>query len=483
MAKEAKMIILIILSQFPNIRVNQDSGYYGTFGTGPTFGSGGRTSFAQGGKYYLVWMEDISGTDSDIMFSLSTDDGTTWVNPVRVDDAGPSDTSDQQYPSLYVQENGTIYVAYRDWGTGYASIRVARSTDGGASWVVHPVDSVVSNHNNPSVWARNDTVFLAWQDDRFGDFDILYSISTNGGVTWSSPLRVNDVASGLQREPSMGVHDNWVFVAWADFRNSGTSAWDIYFARSTDLGATWGTNQRLNDDATGEWQVQPSLDVRSYYPQPEIFVAWVDGRSLTPWHVYITRSTDNGSTWATNVKVDDLTSEPIGGATKPSVWANDWVTHVTWHDEREGTYHIYYDFDCNGGLSFDNDMRVDENAGDSKVAPTVTALDGSPLVAWSDNRRTGTLVYDVYAGSAYFCDDVRESLAGEAGPVLRWDMRALAQVSWPGKCFDAGIYDPAGRCLARGQFYERASFDLSREGPGVYLLRAGARTFKLVKPF
>ncbi|MGC8893465.1 MAG: sialidase family protein [candidate division WOR-3 bacterium] len=478
------MFLLIILSQFPNIRVNDGPGYYGTFGTGPTFGSGGRTSFAYGGKYYLAWMEDISGDDSDIMFSLSTDGGTTWATPTRVGDAGPSDTSDQQYPSIYVQGNGTIYIAYRDWSTGHASVKIARSTDQGASWVVHPVDDVVSNHNMPSVWARNDTVFLAWQDDRFGDFDILYSASTNGGASWSDPVRVNDVATGLQREPSIGVHENWVFVAWSDFRNSGTSAWDIYFARSSDFGATWQANQRLNDDATDEWQVQPSLDVRDGWGTSDgIYVVWVDGRSLSPWHVYITRSTDNGTTWTTNVKVDDLTNQPIGGATKPSVWANDWVTHVVWHDEREGTYNIYYDFDCNGGLNFGSDMRVDYGGGDSRVAPTVTALDGWPLVAWSDNRRTGTLVYDVYAGSAYFCDEVRESFVGETGPVLHWDMRAIAQISWSGRRFDAGIYDPVGRCLASGVFSDRALFDLSREAPGVYLLVAGRRTFKLLKAF
>jgi len=479
------VLLLLFLSQFPNIKVNQGPGYYGTLGTGPTFGSGGRTSFARPGLgYYLVWMENLSGEDSDIMFSASTDGGNTWSSPVRVDDAGPSDTSNQQYPSIYVQENGVIYVAYRDWGTGYASVKVARSTDRGATWAVHPVDAVSSNHNMPSVWARNDTVFLAWQDDRFGDFDILYSMSTDGGASWGAPVRVNDVTSGLQREPSLGVHGNMVFVAWSDFRNSATTAWDIYFSRSTDLGATWETNRKLNDDATGEWQVQPSLDVREGFgPNDGIYVAWVDGRDLTPWHVYITRSTDWGLTWATNVKVDDLTNQQIGGATKPSIWVNDWVTHVVWHDEREGNYHIYYDFDCFGGLSFGHDEQVDENAGDSKVSPSVAGLNGWAMVGWSDNRRTGSLVYDVYAGSAYFCDEVKESSAGEAGPLLRWDMRACAKITWPGKVFEAGVYDPAGRCLARGRFSESASFDLRGEGPGVYLLRAGKRTFKLVKAF
>ncbi|MEO0146375.1 MAG: hypothetical protein ABIM19_06045 [candidate division WOR-3 bacterium] len=476
------MLLLIILSQFPNIKVNQGPGYYGTLGTGPTFGSGGRTSFAFGGAYYLVWMEEMSGEDSDIMFSMSTNEGNTWSTPTRVDDAGPTDTSDQQYPSIYVQENGTIYVAYRDWGTGYASVKVARSTDNGANWQVHPVDAVVSNHNLPSVWARRDTVFLAWQDDRFGDFDILFSLSSDGGASWSSPVRVNDVATGLQREPTLGVHENWVFVAWSDFRNSGTTEWDIYFSRSSDFGASWETNQRLNDDGTSEWQIQPSLDVRELYGPTEIFVAWVDGRSMTPWHVYITRSTDYGASWAQNVKVDDLTSEPIGGATKPSVWAKDWVTHVTWHDEREGTYHIYYDFDCFGGLAFAEDIRVDWGSGDSKVAPTVAGLYGWPLVAWSDNRRTGTLVYDVYAGSAYFCDDVRELFTADY-PSFFWDGRRFLEVSWPGKEFSLSIYDPAGRALIKENLSERGRLDLAGLVPGVYLATAGRRTLRLVKVF
>jgi len=58
----------------------------------------------------------------------------------------------------------------------------------------------------------------------------------------------DDSSSNPQYYPAVATDGSGnVYAVWQDLRNGN---WDIYFAKSTDGGVTFGTNVRVDDDTT-----------------------------------------------------------------------------------------------------------------------------------------------------------------------------------------------------------------------------------------
>ena len=84
------------------------------------------------------------------------------------------------------------------------------------------------------------------------------SRSSDAGVNWGQPVRVNDDPSGVANDqfnqwlavdPSTGSVD----LSWNDTRNDPTHlSTDIFFAQSTDGGASFGPNVQVTTAPTNE---------------------------------------------------------------------------------------------------------------------------------------------------------------------------------------------------------------------------------------
>jgi hypothetical protein len=164
-----------------------------------------------------------------VKFMRSSDGGTTWSQPARVNDVEPAShwgccTFE---PRMSMAPNGRIDVAWYDY--------------------------------------RNDTAFNPMADvgsqDRFQD--VYYSYSLDGGITWAKNIRITD--RSIDR--NLGVHSsnyglagpigiastsNAAMVAWDDTRNSTpeTQSQDIYTGRARFVSSTlpiFSTGQRASD--------------------------------------------------------------------------------------------------------------------------------------------------------------------------------------------------------------------------------------------
>jgi hypothetical protein len=226
---------------------------------------------------YVAWDTTVIGhggpSSSGVQFSRSTDGGQTFSTPVVV-----SDTNGGQRFGIgadpFVGPDGRVYVAWHDITN---AILVRSSGDGGNTFgpittvapTQIPFDEAIPPQNTrgalvyPACGADRSTgpfrgrLYCSWMDNnRSGDTDIFLSTSTDKGATWSAPVTVNDDGGGsfqfnqwLAVDPANGAVD----LSWNDSRNDPTSAsTDVYFAQSTNGGASVSANVKVTSAPTNE---------------------------------------------------------------------------------------------------------------------------------------------------------------------------------------------------------------------------------------
>jgi putative cell wall-binding protein len=204
--------------------------------------------------------------DRRLVTAVSNDGAATWQAPV--DASAPGEQVREPAPAVFGSD-GTIYVAWRnrDNPPSPSNEIVAKSTDGGATWVRNVAGAVTGLGQGPDGGAQqlaidksSNALYLVYQEKTpFGDQDVWFQKSTDGASTWSKPLRVNDDPTGngvRQHLPHISVAPNGrIDVVWIDHRNGYPSpvapaprgGVDVYYANSTDGGATFSPNRRITD--------------------------------------------------------------------------------------------------------------------------------------------------------------------------------------------------------------------------------------------
>lgn len=201
---------------------------------------------------------------SNIMFSFSSDAGTSWSNALRInkisgDCVDSSNTTEGAVPC--VGPNGEIYVS---WSV-HDKLYFDKSLDGGATWLdddifagkqhggwVYDIEGIFRCNGLPitqcdiSNSPYKGTIYINYSDKTNGekDVDVFLVRSTDGGSTWSEAIRVNDdpVGNGKQQFMSWMSVDpitGSINIIYYDRRNYDDLSTDVYLARSTDGGTTF----------------------------------------------------------------------------------------------------------------------------------------------------------------------------------------------------------------------------------------------------
>jgi Neuraminidase (sialidase) len=286
------------------------------------------------GTWVTVWISSEefngAGTDSDIFFSRSTDNGVTWSASQLVDSQATSGNGYENHVSFMTDGNGTWVTVWRSTeefnGAGSdRDIFFSRSTDNGVTWSAsQPLNSSNDAEDNfPFVMTDGKGVWVAaWfsnenLDGAGTDYDIFFSRSTDNGVTWSASQLLNsdattdqgDFAARDWRPVLMTDREgNWV-AAWNYYDSSTTDA-DISYARSTDNGASWSDQTTLNSNAAEETGAGNDYRPKVLYCGEDMWIAawhsWedVNGTGNSDSDIFFSRSTDDGATWSASQAVN-----------------------------------------------------------------------------------------------------------------------------------------------------------------------------------
>ena len=138
------------------------------------------------------------------------------------------------------------------------------------------------------------------------DADVFFARSTNGGATWSAPAPLDAgaaVDTGEDTDPAIASDGAGIWVAvWSStepLAGSGIDA-DIVFARSADDGLTWSSPAPLDTGAAADLGVDDEPQIAS--DGAGNWIAMWTSEDVTPApypdeDIRVARSTDGGVTW------------------------------------------------------------------------------------------------------------------------------------------------------------------------------------------
>ena len=281
------------------------------------------------GNFYAVWESQTKNAEISIAWSTT---GKDFSAPLEV----VSTSTNGQDPALLVVSPGVVHAAWRghhptkkQYDPYFATASDLFNTKSFSKGV--PVQDDAAQDDQVAIAADSKGhLYYAWQSF---DGDIFAAKSTNGGKTWTKPLQVNDVTgkANVGKATFLVVTPNdRVVVMWSDKRKQKSGNENDVFSDSSADGLTWGKDVQVNDD-DARYQEDPSMAVGTGAKcKGAIYAVWQDFRNKKSYDVYAARSTDGGLTWGKNEAVaKDLQGDEMNPAITVDAGC---VIGVAWRD-------------------------------------------------------------------------------------------------------------------------------------------------------
>ncbi|UCD92441.1 MAG: hypothetical protein JSV43_00465 [Methanobacteriota archaeon] len=307
------------------------------------------------GSILVVAWEDRTDGDSDVYVSKSEETWGSFAQPVEASD-GP-DGSDQIYPSLAVDGLGNIHVAWEDLRAD-EDIRTSSASTAtltfGASVKVND-DAGNSLQHEPSISVdENNHIYIAWYDRREFTPYIYVSKSTDGGTSYIANIPVdNQVADAPQFEPSIKVSNGEIFAVWQDRRDEDGQ--DIYFASASVQDLAFSDGVRVSGGQGPFSQHAPNLYVGR---DDTIHVVWEDFRGEAN-NIYYAFSKNGGQSFVEE-KANSFPGSFLLEKSGPELAVDSQgLVYIVWEDERTGDSKIMMATGSPGGDGEDTDQSLD----------------------------------------------------------------------------------------------------------------------------
>ncbi|HEY6907066.1 MAG TPA: sialidase family protein, partial [Ignavibacteriaceae bacterium] len=399
-----------VMTMFDNTDISEDSA--------PQNEPSVKISRKDPNRVVAAWRDFRTGVNPALRrigYSYSTDGGLTWsvsqLTPQII--PGCALSSD---PAVATDTAGNFYIVTISLNdnTGNGEVWLFKSIDGGVTF-----DSVYHIASSPGIFEDKEYVttdfvptspyynnlYVSWT--RFGSgTDIYFVKSSDQGVTWSSPQIVSNEAGVQGSIPATGPNGE-IYIAWYGY---DFSTENIYFDKSTDGGATFGTDKVVSP-CPNAWFPSMAVDLSGGQYNGNIYVTWNDERN-GDGDIFLSVSTDGGSNWSPAKRIND---DPVGNG-REQYWP--WVTvaengeiDLIFYDTRNtpnnSTIEAYLARSTDGGVNFTNELISTQQSPTSTPNSDVRfgdyigidAYGGNIIVpVWTDERAGGVNM-DIYTAA------------------------------------------------------------------------------------
>lgn len=147
------------------------------------------------------------GKDGDVLAWSSSDDGTTWEGPARVNDA--TDSAREGLHGMAAGPDGTVWATWLDLREKRTEVYAAKSIDGGVTWqgnirVYRSPDGSVCECCHPSILVGDDAVHVMFRNSIGGNRDMYVTVSKDGGKSFSPAKKLGQGTWQLNACPMDG---------------------------------------------------------------------------------------------------------------------------------------------------------------------------------------------------------------------------------------------------------------------------------------
>lgn len=355
-------------------------------------------AFAPDGGVFVAWVEHGAGKQADVYFQKFNASRTPDSTPVRVNpNPGEATAWRGDPPNVRASADGVIYVAWTASveanGKKGTNLMLSVSRDGGRSFLA-PVkvndDSAPASHGMHSLAIDGkNRVFMAWLDER--------NVKPEEKAAIEEPMpeyeivKIHEGANHQKQTPKPEAQKTEETEP-----NS-----EIFYAISTDGGATFSANKKIYSDVCACCKTSAIIA-----PGGEIHVSWRQVFAGDFRHIVVASSRDGGATFSAPVVVSDdqwqINACPVSGASLAAIDGKK--LEIAWFTAgKAGQPGLYRSESSDGGATFAPRQAIYEN--DSASAPNLVF----------DERRNLRIVFE--AGGKLFSrkigGETKEIGAGE----------------------------------------------------------------------
>ena len=252
----------------------------------------------------------------------------------------------------------------------------------------------LTNNLHDSVYGQVDAssendVYIVWQDSvpgstgSYRNYDIFFTKSSDAGTSFGREINLSN-NNGFSEHPQLATSGNNVYVVWAD--NSFSANREIFFARSTDGGNTFGDPINLSNN------LGDSYNQEIFAFGDDIYVVWLDkeeqedpyGSENSHSSILIKSSVDGGATFSQTLSLSNSNNNANANSF-PKVAAYNNHVYVIWNveenieqssssEERRNSNNdtgLYFAKSSDRAASFGESIRVnnpDQELGEAQIA-------------------------------------------------------------------------------------------------------------------
>jgi len=328
------------------------------------------------GNIHVVW---YNASSYFVCYTRSTDGGTTWENETVLANVYAF------CPSLCVDSYDNIHVVWADYRAGFPEIFYRHSTDQGITWEndiqLTTFNSTITLHSRICCNSSGD-LHVTTTSYIGGAYGVYYVRSPDGGTTWENSFEVAGSNFGRSNPFICAGPSNDLHMVWSDLPNPNSDDL-IYYSRSTDGGNSWSAKEMLVD---GGIVGEPLPDICSDSAGNIHFVC----NRYSPGDLAYRRSTDSGLTWENEVIIAQASGNNKGGRFCTDSLDN---LHLVWVNSASDQEDIYYNVSKDGGTTWGTETRLTDTTTDCWFPSSCADPNTNLHVVWQDQRNGD---WDIY---------------------------------------------------------------------------------------